>query len=351
MVTTMFRTFVVPGVVVLSLSFPNAALAQTGCVPGAWTEVPGGGITTGTALAATVFFTVDLEEGGFGDFQLHLFATGRPDSIYTNVFSDSRNAWSGWSEVPGGFRAGGTGPAAVLFEGRLFLFALDGRNRIFVNVLEPVRQTWSGWSEVPGDGIGTHGLAAAVFADFTYQSVGFHELDLFVRGTDGEIWINRLHGLLPAVPWSGWSRVPGGRVTTHGPAAVPTTSARINISLFVRGTDGAAWENVRDSGTGDWRGWVSRGGFLTAGPGAASEEPGAILANPSPLFPGALLLGRGEAAGIWQNGSGQQWSEVPGGLNDTATAAPAVIPYPAEGAFLIFVSGHGDRVLCTASNG
>src|SRR3954462_7565273 len=83
----------------LSLSLSKGALAQTGCVRGMWTEVPGGGITTGTAPAAYSY-------GG----DLYLFVTGGADRIYTNVFHKSDNSWTGWSEVPGNFRTGGTGP-------------------------------------------------------------------------------------------------------------------------------------------------------------------------------------------------------------------------------------------------
>src|SRR5262245_32357620 len=120
MTTRMFRMFVVASffVLTLSFSFPNAALAQpsfqTGCVPGVWTEGPGGGITSGTAPAAVVRFP-----------DLQLFMTGDGDLIYTNVFHGPGSFWSGWSEVPGNFRAGGTGPAAVVFQSKLYLFALS----------------------------------------------------------------------------------------------------------------------------------------------------------------------------------------------------------------------------------
>jgi len=326
----MFRMFVVSGVLglTLSLSFPKAGLAQTGCVPGIWTEVPGVGITTGTAPAAF-----------FDGLDLHLFVTGGADRIYTNLFHLPSNSWSGWSEVPGNFRAGGTGPAVstVPFSNRFHLFALDAAGRIFFNAFSYVTRSWSGWQEVPGDGLGSHGLAAAWFVDNRPGGSGTFALDLFVRGLDANIWENTLSF---SGTWSGWSRVPGGRITTHGPAATPTVG---NITLYAREPDAGVWENIRDETTGNWRGWIARGGIVTAAPGAKSPSgPGENL----------LLVARGSGAGIWANfvnSSTSQWREVPGELHDTATAAPAVELDPLDySRLLVFVSGRGDRILCTA---
>ena len=340
MITRILRTFVVSGFLGLSLS--NAALAQTGCMPGVWTEVPGGGISTGTAPAA-------YSSGS----DLYLFVTGGADLIYMNVFHKSDNSWTGWSEIPGNFRTGGTGPTvnAIPRSNLLHVFALDPTGHIFFNAFSFLTQSWSGWNEVPGDRIGTGGLGATWFVDsfFDPGHTQTSALDLFVRSTDSEIWENILgsNGI-----WSGWSRVPGGMITTAGPAVAnaavgPLRLDPVRVTLYARGTDAAVYENVRDTINGSWSGWFGRGGTITSAPGAGSE----VLLS-------ALLVARGSGGGIFQIfndfltlNPDSVWHEVPGELHDTATAAPAVVrgadpldPFQ----YLIFVSGRGDRILCTA---
>jgi len=344
MTTRMLRTFVVSGFLGLSLS--NAALAQTGCVPGVWTEVPGGGISTGTAPAA-------YSSGS----DLYLFVTGGADLIYMNVFHKSDNSWTGWSEVPGNFRTGGTGPTvnAIPRSNLLHLFALDPTGHIFFNAFSFLTQSWSGWNEVPGDRIGTDGLGATWFVDsfFDPGHTQTFALDLFVRSTDSEIWENILgsNGI-----WGGWSRVPGGMITTHGPGVANAPAGpvgrldSVRVTLYARGTDAAVYENVRDTTSGNWSGWFGRGGVITAAPGASNLLLGDLA-----------LVARGSGGGIFQIESENlqnpnsmlQWREVPGELHDTATAGPAVAQDPLNSLlgplhFLLFVSGRGDHILCTA---
>jgi hypothetical protein len=297
------------------LSFTPLSHAQTGCVLDRWTEVPGGGITTGTGPATAVLGQ-----------NLHLFVTGGADQIFTNVFESASSSWRGWSEVPGSGRTGGSGPAAAVYRGNLHLFVLGPTGHIFVNTLTPAG--WGTWSEVPGGGIGTEGLAAATFQ----RLGGSDELDLFVRSAEGTIFINTLTG----PNWSGWSEVPGGGITTHGPAAI----AFGNLYLYVRGTGGGIYENTRDLSTGNWGGWreVPGGGLTTAAPGVAASHTAGIL-----------LAVRGLGSGIHRNllgpGSSQQWSELPGNGRAAATAGPAVVVY--QSAFHLFVSGPDDRIICS----
>jgi hypothetical protein len=300
----------------IGLGSAGPALAETGCNAGTWTEVPGGGITNGTAPAAAVL----------GD-NLHLFVVGGSDLIFTNVYQSASGAWTGWSVVPDDGVAGGGGPAAVVYRGNLYLFIIDAIGHIFVNVLTP--SGWGTWNEVPSGGVGTHGLAAT-----TFQQLGRpDELNLFVRGTDGHIYVNSLTGST----WSGWSEVPGGGLTTHGPAA--TNSG--NVFLYVRGVGGGIYENSRDLVSGSWGSWaeVPGGGYTTAAPGVATGHP-----------TGIVLAVRGLGAGIYQNllgpGGSGFWSELPGAGSAAATAGPAVVVY--QGAFRFFVTGPGDRIVCSA---
>lgn len=300
----------------IGLGSTAGALADIGCNAGTWTEVPGAGITNGTAPAAAVFGN-----------DLHLFVIGGSDLVYTNVYQSASDAWTGWSVVPGDGVAGGSGPAAAVYRGNLYLFIIDAVGHIFVNAL--TASGWGAWNEVPSGGVGTYGLSAT-----TFQKLGQpDELDLFVRGTDGRIYINSLTG----AAWSGWSEVPGGGLTTHGPAA--TYSG--NVFLYVRGVGGGIYENSRDLVSGNWGSWaeVPGGGYATAAPGVATGHP-----------TGIVLGVRGLGAGIYQNllgpGGSGLWSELPGSGSAAATAGPAVVVY--QSAFRFFVTGPGDRIVCSA---
>ncbi|MFL6673307.1 MAG: hypothetical protein ACJ8LG_08465 [Massilia sp.] len=291
--------------------------AETTCVRDAWTEVPGAGITNGSGPTAVVMGS-----------DLHLFVTGGGDAIYNNIYRSASGSWTGWGEVPGAGKTDGSGPAAAVFRGNLYLFVLGATGHIFVNTLAPAG--WSGWIEVPGNGVGTAGLGAASFQRLGQRD----ELDVFLRGTDGAVYINRLTGT-NTTSWSGWSEVPGGGLITYNPAA--TTFG--DQYLYVRGIGGGIFENSRSLTTGEWRGWneVPGNGFATAAPAAAPAHT-----------TGIVLAIRGLGSSIYQNllgTGGNQWTEVPGNGRATATAGPAMVVY--QNAFQLFATGPGDRVLCT----
>lgn len=294
-------------------SSQSAALAQTGCVAGKWTLVPGPGTTTGTGPAAVVL-----------NYDLHLFVTGAGDRIYTNIFAGAERRWTGWGEVPGdGIAMGGTGPAAAIHGGSLYLFVIGLDNRIAVNTR--TASNWTGWIEVPGGGLSTHAPAATSFRGF---KVGQQpELGLFIRATDGTIQVNKLIG----TAWTGWREVPGGGITTHGPAAIGFSPGPLVLS--VRGLDGAVAKNVLDTSTGNWSGWLSLGGFVTAAPSAVATHD-------------FVMLARGMGGKIYHRNYNTGWKLFPNNLSGTSTAGPSGVFYGS--AVQVFISGLGDRVYCTA---
>jgi sialidase-1 len=77
-------------------------------------------------------------------------------------------------------------------------------------------------------------------------SRGTNRLDLFVRGTDGQVYRRFNDG----GGWSGWSSLGGS--TLSGPAAVATSANRLD--LWVRGPTNALQLKVWKSTTG-WTGW------------------------------------------------------------------------------------------------
>ena len=77
-------------------------------------------------------------------------------------------------------------------------------------------------------------------------SRGTNRLDLFVRGTDGQIH----HRFNDGAGWSGWGSL--GGATISAPAGVAASANRLDV--WVRGTNGALQHKVWKSTTG-WTGW------------------------------------------------------------------------------------------------
>ncbi len=87
-------------------------------------------------------------------------------------------------------------------------------------------------------------------------SWGPDRVDLFARGTDNRLWQSYWTG--PA--WTGWIQPPG---TETGDAGIRAGgqpmggTARIQLSVFVRGSDGHLYQTTW--GDGAWAGWVGVG--------------------------------------------------------------------------------------------
>jgi hypothetical protein len=123
---------------------------------------------------------------------------------------------------------------------------------------------WGTWQALGGDLV----EAPAV------SSWGNGRLDVFVRGTDDQLW----HMYYWNGPdWSGWEPL-GGSITSS-PAAVSWGSDRIDI--FARGGDGHLWHMSWNNG---WTGWEPLGGDLVDAPAVASWQMGVWMC----LFEGRM---------------------------------------------------------------
>ncbi|MBK7865092.1 MAG: hypothetical protein IPJ65_42145 [Archangiaceae bacterium] len=82
---------------------------------------------------------------------------------------------------------------------------------------------------------------------------------VFVRGSDGAVWENRWAGR-----WLGWRSL--GGVVTNKPVAIKNYDGR--ISVFVRGVGGAVFHKYQLArGTNAaWSGWQNLGGYVDYGP-------------------------------------------------------------------------------------
>jgi len=155
-------------------------------------------------------------------------------------------------------------------------------------------------------------------------------LDLFVRGTNDEIWYRWFGGGRNSWTGSAWQSL--GGVWTSDPSVV--VLAPTLIYIFARGMDNALWRKwVNLSPSGGIVGqsdWASLGGVLTSRPAACSTGPDQLD-----------LFVRGTDNAIyykWFDGKWSEWTSLGG----VATSDPAVIAM--HGYAWVFVRGADNAV-------
>lgn len=234
-------------------------------------------------------------------------------------------SWSGWREIPGGQKTP-SGPRAY---GAVVTAVRGEDNTVYLNHFLS-GTSWSGWAPIPG--LATD--AAPCIGDFGGGPV------VVAKRLDRKIFYNRLSGTSPTV----WQEVPGGGLTTAGPAV----AGRV---IVVRGTDdGIHFNGLKQDGS--WNGWREVAGhgktpsapaisnfgqhFLTLVRGtdnfiyfqkiesdlrtydAWKRVPGGGKTLSGPAVSGSMAVVRGTNDLLYYNGyDGQShwdgWREMPGG--------------------------------------
>jgi hypothetical protein len=136
-------------------------------------------------------------------------------------------------------------------------------------------------------------------------------LELWAVGRDRNLWFRYYDG-----DWHGWNSRgrPLGRDIPSGCAAV---SHHGFMGGYVRGADGAMWEQAWENG--GWQPWRSVGGSFTSGPAAASPFPGRVeLYGRAPDGRIHIAIREGRNWGPWAS-----LGMPPGGARDEAPAAVA----------------------------
>jgi hypothetical protein len=200
--------------------------------------------------AATLKSTIDSLEGS-AVAPVHLFAQGTDQALWSKYQSGS--GWSGWQSLGGSLTASpaATSPGSGLID--VFVRGTDGA--LWLKTTTNNGASWSGWTSLGGQLPNGTGPAAC--------SWGSGRLDVFVQGTDGALW----HKWYTGTSWSGWQSL-GGALTSSAAAATAPGSSTIDV--FVRGTDGAVW--YKDWNGAAWSGWHSAGGQIPAGTGPAASS-------------------------------------------------------------------------------
>jgi Repeat of unknown function (DUF346) len=204
--------------------------------------------------------------------------------------------------------ASGSGPAASSWApGRLDVFVRGTDNQLW--------HKWyaAGWSGFEALGGTTVDSPAAV-------SSGNGRIDVFVRGTDNQLW-HRWY----ANGWSSWE--PLGGMLSSGPAVTTWGPGRLDV--FVRGTDNQLWHRWYANG---WSSWEPLGGALTSAPGAVAWGAGRID-----------VFVKGSDNQLFHKFYAGSWSAFEG-LGGNLASAPAVSSWGA-GRLDVWIRGPGDNAL------
>jgi hypothetical protein len=180
----------------------------------------------------------------------------------------------------------------------------NGRMDVFVRGTDS--QLWHKWWNGT-QWIGWEPLGGVLASGPAVASWGTGRLDVFVRGTDNQLW----HKWWDGTHWLGWE--PLGGVLASGPAVASWGTNRLDVT--VEGTDKGVWHKWWD-GAG-WSGWESQGGQASGDPAMSSWGTGRLdvfIANPD-----GTLGHRWYDGGQW---TGWEWfaGAVSGGLSAASSA-------------------------------
>jgi hypothetical protein len=229
----------------------------------------------------------------------------------------------------GGHLIGGPG-AVWVPPGELFAagaFAVFGRGTD--NRLWWTHQTSTGWSKWASlGGRLTSKPAAYATPTFGGQSSG---LAVYVRGTDGAVWVRGFQPVTPGgLAFDDWRSIGGRLLPGTGPAAA-LTAGRISVAAV--GTDRAVWIATFLYGSRGYV-WHSLGGITTANPGIATPADGIVVA-----------FARGTDNAAWYNEFVGQttdvrpgWHLLGGKLTSGMTAIPTMVDRP-QGPVCLFALG------------
>ena len=180
------------------------------------------------------------------------FVRGADGALEEQTTTNS-GAWSGtWTDLGGpvGGRIVGQPAAYAAPDGSLDVFVLGADSKVYRNTF--TGGAWSGWSSLGGS------LADAPTVAYT----GPNAWTLTGTGTDGQVWT--------LTPTGGWSAIgtPTGLSVYGRPSAVTDGTT---IYVAVRTNDDAVWLDT-SSAQGQWSGWTSVGGTVSASPTLLETE-------------------------------------------------------------------------------
>jgi hypothetical protein len=204
---------------------------------------PGGGWSGWHAFEGAT--NADPAVGMDGVGRLYVFVRGTDNALYYKAqYSEGTDAqWSSWQRL-GGILV--SKPAVVLNnEGRFEVYVRGTDDALHYQAQLP-GGWWSGWTRLGGIVQSTPAAAKTP-----------NGIDVIVRTNDGTLSrITRAFGT-----WGPWVNL-AGPATTSDP--VIGTNADGRLEIFVRGTDGNIYHNYQSAAGGSYSGFTSLGGNAAA---------------------------------------------------------------------------------------
>jgi len=186
--------------------------------------------------------------------KLDVFVVGTDGGIYTAAWDQhvAQGKWRGWWRIVQGVAVPGSLVSVVARDpNKLDVFVTGTDGGIYTAAWDQnvAQGQWRGWWRIVQG-------AAALGSPVSVVARDPNKLDVFVVGTDGGVYTAAWDQNVAQGQWRGWWRILG---LTAKPGAPISAVARDpnKLDVFVAGTDGqiytAAWDqHVAD---GKWRGW------------------------------------------------------------------------------------------------
>lgn len=215
---------------------------QTNNVWAGWWMVGEGLFLPGTPVAA-----ISRSEG-----LLDLFATGLDGRVWSAAYGpDGQGSWrwNGWFPVLDEVFIPGSRVDAISRQtDQIDLFAVNLAGEVRTAAWSPGANNgaWGGWWRITEDN-GTFALGTPIAS----VSRGPDHLDIFAIGLDGRVW-TAAWGPQTEYRWRGWW--PIGTATFAQGLVIAATTRNLNqMDLFMRGFDGNIWSHAWD---GEWKSFV-----------------------------------------------------------------------------------------------
>ena len=215
---------------------------QTNNVWAGWWMVGEGLFLPGTPVAA-----ISRSEG-----LLDLFAIGLDGRVWSAAYGPDAEGswqWNGWFPVLDEVFIPGSRVDAISRQtDQIDLFAVNLAGEVRTAAWSPSANNgaWGGWWRITEDN-GCFALGTPISS----VSRGPDHLDIFAIGLDGRVW-TAAWGSQTEYLWRGWWSI--GDATFAQGLVIAATSRNLNqIDLFMRGFDGNIWSHAWD---GEWKSFV-----------------------------------------------------------------------------------------------
>jgi hypothetical protein len=262
--------------------------------------------TDWTALGAPpVRIVGDPAAVSWGGDRIDLFVRGGDNRLWQDWTDCGGCRWSGWFKPLGNSGTLASSPTATSWGvGRIDVF-VRGTNGLVYQVYWATA-AWNGaWLPRggPSPGMADSRPGAA--------SPGPNQVDLFVQGADSRLWQSFWTG----TAWTGWFQPPGtaSGVLASAPSVAPWGAGPLGagrqLTVFVRGTDGRAYQTTWDAGWSQWAALGTPQNFIVGAPGVVTsmqEQPYVVARGTDnrcyAFFASDLLAARAAATSIWATG-------------------------------------------------